>query len=166
MARPPANSPCPLGASRLPAKNLRDGALQELVAEYPSHQFVIDRDEARESFFKNVASPEPAEQLLVDALGELAYRPLDAVRFRRYTPRGRRQKEEIVDIKIRKRTRSVREIEIEIMNETSEYLIRRGEAMQGTRRTRPNENHRPSGPGSRESIEAFLKAASLKGAPG
>lgn len=68
--------------------NLRDEALQKLVGDYPSHQFVIDRDEAREWLFKNVASPEPAEQLLVDALGELTYRPLDAVRFRRYTPRG------------------------------------------------------------------------------
>ena len=73
---------------QLRSGNLRDGALQDLVAEYPSHQFVIDRDEARDGLFKNVASPEPAEQLLVDALGELAYRPLDEVRFRRYTPSG------------------------------------------------------------------------------
>ncbi len=38
--------------------------------------------------FKNVAPPEPAEQLLVDALGELADEPLDEVRLLRYTPRG------------------------------------------------------------------------------
>ena len=68
--------------------NLRDGALQALVADYPSHQFVIDRDEAREALFKNVASPEPAEQLLVDALGELADNPLDEVQLLRYAPRG------------------------------------------------------------------------------
>ena len=68
--------------------NLRDGALEDLVAEYPSHQFVIDRDEARESLFKNVAPPRTAEQLLVDALGELAYHPLDRVLFRRYTCSG------------------------------------------------------------------------------
>ena len=68
--------------------NLRDGALEKLVADYPSHQFVIDRDEARESLFKNVASPEPAEQLLVDALGELEHHPLDEGRLLRYTPRG------------------------------------------------------------------------------
>ena len=73
---------------RLPEKRLCDEALQELTADTPSHQFVIDRDEARDGLFKNVASPEPAEQLLVDALGELAHRPDDAVRFRRYTPRG------------------------------------------------------------------------------
>ena len=73
---------------RLPEKRLRDEALERLVGDYPSHQFVIDRDEARESLFKNVASPEPTEQLLVDALGEVAYHPLDAVQFRRYTPRG------------------------------------------------------------------------------
>ena len=59
-----------------------------MVAKYPSHQFVIDRDEARESLFKNVAPPEPAEQLLVDALGEFAYRPLDEVRLMRYARIG------------------------------------------------------------------------------
>ena len=68
--------------------NLRDGALQELVADYPSHQFVIDRDEARESLFNNVVPPEPAELLLIDALGELAYDPFDEVQFLRYTPSG------------------------------------------------------------------------------
>ena len=68
--------------------NLRDEALLTLVGGYPSHQFVIDRDEARDGLFKNVASPEPAEQLLVDALGELAYRPLDEVRLLRYSPSG------------------------------------------------------------------------------
>ena len=73
---------------QLRSGNLRDQALNKLVVKYPSHQFVIDRDEARESLFKNVASPEPAEQLLVDALGELAYRPLDEVRLLRYTPGG------------------------------------------------------------------------------
>ena len=73
---------------QLRSGNLRDGALKELVSDYPSHQFVIDGDEARESLFKNVASPEPAEQLLIDALGELAYHPLDEVQFLRYTPRG------------------------------------------------------------------------------
>ena len=61
---------------------------QELDAEFPSHQFVIDRAEAREWLFKSVASPEPAEHLLVDVLGELAYRPDDAVRFLRYTLSG------------------------------------------------------------------------------
>ena len=61
--------------------NLRDGALEELVAKYPSHQFVIDRDEASERLFKNVVAPEPAVQQLVDALGELAVDPLGTARL-------------------------------------------------------------------------------------
>ena len=73
---------------RLPEKRLCDEALQELTAEYPSHRFVIDRDEASERLFKNVAPLEPAEQLLVDALGEVAVDPLDEVMFRRYAPRA------------------------------------------------------------------------------
>ena len=73
---------------QLRSGNLRDEALQRLVGNYPSHQFVIDRDEARDGLFKNVASPEPAVQLLVDALGELTYRPLDEVQFLRYTLSG------------------------------------------------------------------------------
>ena len=67
-----------------------------------------------------------------------------------------------MDIKIRKRTRSIREIEIEIMQETSEYMRRRGESMRGTPRIRQNRKRRRNGPGPRESIEAFLKEASLK----
>ena len=54
----------------------------------PSHQCLIDRDESRDGLFKNVASPEPAEQLLVDALGEVAVDPLDEVLFLRYTRDG------------------------------------------------------------------------------
>ena len=73
---------------QLRSGNLRDGALLELVSKYPSHQFVIDRDEAKDRLFKNVASPEPAEQLLVDALGELVDHPLDEVQLLRYAPRG------------------------------------------------------------------------------
>ena len=68
--------------------NLRDGALQDLVVKYPSHQFVIDRDEASERLFKNVASLEPAAQPLVDALGELAVDPLDGSRLLRCTSSG------------------------------------------------------------------------------
>ena len=73
---------------QLRSGNLRDESLERLVGDYPSHQFVIDRDEARESLFKNVASPEIAEQLLVNALGEVAVDPLDEVLFLRYTRDG------------------------------------------------------------------------------
>ena len=109
--------------------------------------------------FKNVAPREPAEQLLVDALGELAYHPLDEVRFLRYNRRERRKQEETVDIKIRKRKRSVQDFEIENMNKTSEYLRRQGEAMRGIHRIRPSQRRGPNGPGSRKSIEAFLDEA-------
>ena len=109
--------------------------------------------------FKNVAPPEPAEQLLVDALGELACHPLDEVRLLRYTRRERRTKEETVDIKIRKRMKAIRAIEIENMKKYSKYRSSRRKTMRGIRRTRPKKECRPNGPGSRESIEAFLKAA-------
>ena len=71
---------------QLRSGNLQGEALKRLVGGYPSHQFVIDRDEAQESLFKNVASPVPAEQLLVDALGEIADHPLDEAQLLRYAP--------------------------------------------------------------------------------
>lgn len=74
-------------------------------------------------------------------------------------PAGRRKREETVDIKIRKRTKSIREIEIENMQETSEYMRLRTEGMRGIHQTRPNEKGSPNGSASRESIEAFLKEA-------
>ena len=64
-----------------------------------------------------------------------------------------------MDIKIRKRTRSVQEIEIEIMSETSEYLIRRGEYMHGTHRTRQKDKRRPNELGTSEPIDEFLDEA-------
>ncbi|WP_418319950.1 SDH family Clp fold serine proteinase [Piscinibacter sakaiensis] len=47
--------------------NLMDGALDTLVAGYPSHSFVIDRKEARR-VFKSVQSLTPAEQQLCTTL--------------------------------------------------------------------------------------------------
>ena len=73
--------------------------------------------------------------------------------------RGARRKKETVDIKIRKRTKSIREIEIEIMNETSEYLRLRREAMRGTPWILQEQGRSPIGLGARESTEAFLKEA-------
>ena len=72
---------------------------------------------------------------------------------------GWRQKEETVDIKIRNRTRSVREYEIKNLKKTSEHLKRRRAAMRRIHRTRPSQRRGPNGPGSRKSIEAFLKEA-------
>ena len=64
-----------------------------------------------------------------------------------------------MDIKIRKRTKSIREIEIEIMNETAEYMRLRREYMHGTHRTRPSERRRPRELKTSKSIEEFLKDA-------
>ena len=68
-------------------------------------------------------------------------------------------KEESVDIKIRKRTKSIREIEREHRKETSEYMRLRREYMRGTHRTRRNEERRPIGLGSSKSIEELLDEA-------
>jgi hypothetical protein len=48
------------------SKNLKVGALNRLVSEYPSHGFVIDRSEAKE-LFENVRAPE-AEELELSQL--------------------------------------------------------------------------------------------------
>lgn len=47
------------------AQNLRDGALESLISDYPAHGFVIDRKEARE-LFKNVDKLRKEEQALCD----------------------------------------------------------------------------------------------------
>jgi hypothetical protein len=44
-------------AERLGAENLRDGTLDKLLGDYPSHGFVIDRGEAKK-LFKNVEHPD------------------------------------------------------------------------------------------------------------
>lgn len=48
-------------------KNLKDGALDKLVVDYPSHSFVIDRKEARE-LFTSVEPMTTTEAQMVDAL--------------------------------------------------------------------------------------------------
>ncbi len=47
--------------------NLRGRALQKLVSGYPTHKFVIDREEARD-LFRRVREPKEDEQALVDSL--------------------------------------------------------------------------------------------------
>lgn len=56
--------------------NLKDGALARLVAGYPAHEFIIDRDEAKE-IFKNVREPTVAERDLINHIRDLTRRPLD-----------------------------------------------------------------------------------------
>lgn len=52
---------------RLNRGNLKNGALSRLVSEYPSHDFIIDRDEAGD-LFERVREPTPAEQKLAALL--------------------------------------------------------------------------------------------------
>lgn len=52
------------------SKNLRPGALEKMVADYPSHSFVIDRKEAK-SLFNRVKPMTGAEDELVDTLWNL-----------------------------------------------------------------------------------------------
>jgi len=54
--------------------NTDPAALSHLVTHYPSHGFVIDRDEAS-TIFKSVRAPSESEEMLADALGDVAIRP-------------------------------------------------------------------------------------------
>lgn len=58
----------------LKPKNLRQNALQNLLSGYPSHGFVIDREEAK-LLFKSVKEPTPEELELLVELGALAIEP-------------------------------------------------------------------------------------------
>lgn len=55
---------------RLAGRNLRDGALQKLIADYPSHGFIIDRSEASE-LFHNVRPPLQTEGALARMISGL-----------------------------------------------------------------------------------------------
>ena len=61
-----------------------------------------------------------------------------------------------MDIKIRKRTRSIREIQMENVRKTAEHLRCRRESMRGIHQTRPKGYLDPD---ERESIKAALKGA-------
>lgn len=59
-------------------KNLKtEDSLARLVVDYPSHGFVIDRDEAKE-IFQRVSDPTPAEDELLKVIKPLVRAPLDA----------------------------------------------------------------------------------------
>lgn len=72
------------GARLLKNSNLAksDKTLQQLLSQYPSHSFAIDREEA-DTLFRNVRRPTAAEVALVDCLGDLARvtMPLNAPPF-------------------------------------------------------------------------------------
>jgi hypothetical protein len=56
---------------RIGKSNLKSGALEKLLAGYPSHSFVIDLEEARELFVK-VDEPTPELRELADAYDSIA----------------------------------------------------------------------------------------------
>ena len=56
------------------SQNLKDGALEKLIAFYPSHSVVIDRDEAK-LLFRNVREPTEHEKKLARSLGSYARVP-------------------------------------------------------------------------------------------
>lgn len=58
--------------------NVKEGALSQLVAGYPSHMFVIDRREA-EDLFKKVDKPADDESEFCERVESFARRPLDRV---------------------------------------------------------------------------------------
>lgn len=58
------------------SRNLKDGALGRLIADYPSHGFVIDRKEAKELFHR-VGALTTAEQALCDTLWGLLESQVD-----------------------------------------------------------------------------------------
>jgi len=59
---------------RLAGNNLKDGALDQLVAGYCSHGFVIDRKEA-ETLFKTAREPSTSEEKLLESLGGIVKAP-------------------------------------------------------------------------------------------
>lgn len=58
-------------------ENLREGALEQLLVGYPSHGYVIDREEA-EKLFVNIRKTREDEDALIGALGNLALIPTTA----------------------------------------------------------------------------------------
>ena len=62
-------------ADRL-ARNLKDDALSKLIMEYPSHGFVIDREEAK-TLFKRVDKPPPLLFAVAESFKDLAHNMLE-----------------------------------------------------------------------------------------
>jgi hypothetical protein len=56
------------------SRNLKRGGLEKLLASYPSHGFVIDREEA-ETLFERVRKPSAEETELIDSLGSMSRSP-------------------------------------------------------------------------------------------
>ena len=63
-------------------QNIEPAALNRIMSTYPSHGFVIDRQEASE-LFQNVREPTQEERLLAEKLGDNARRPDASVEIAR-----------------------------------------------------------------------------------
>ncbi len=61
--------------TRIARKNLKDSALERLIADYPSHGFIIDRTEA-ETLFNKVREPSEAEYKLARLVKPLVHEGL------------------------------------------------------------------------------------------
>lgn len=66
-------------------RNIPYNALDFLMSQYPSHGFVIDREEAL-TLFSRVTAPSAAEQALANALGEVALWPSAALPGEPHSP--------------------------------------------------------------------------------
>lgn len=60
------------------SKNPKPNAVRRLVRDYPSHDFIIDRDEAAE-MFENVSEPTPELYDLIGVINQVAYKEAGAV---------------------------------------------------------------------------------------
>ncbi|HZO94962.1 MAG TPA: hypothetical protein VFB22_14555 [Candidatus Baltobacteraceae bacterium] len=60
---------------RLASRNVKNEAIDRLIATFPSHTFVIDREEARH-YFEVVREPSPEECDLFDLLGDVGLAPM------------------------------------------------------------------------------------------
>lgn len=62
---------------RLGKENLKDGALERLIGQYPAHGFVIDRRESEEQIFKNINYPPDDTADLIDFFSKVERYYLD-----------------------------------------------------------------------------------------
>ena len=75
-------------------KNVRPLALRKLVSGYPSHRFVIDREEAETELFRSVRPPNEAERALIDRLGPVGLKPSEQPIVARFPLSNRQQSKE------------------------------------------------------------------------
>lgn len=63
---------------RLDRGNLQDGGLSRLINEYPAHEFVINREEAKQHIFNRVREPTDDESALAEFMEESIERAFSA----------------------------------------------------------------------------------------